>query len=412
MVYEVCCGLDVHKKTVVGCLRRTEGGRRVEEVRTFGTMTRELLALADWLTSAKCTHVAMESTGVYWRPVYHVLEGTMELLLVNARHVKAVPGRKTDVRDCQWLGQLLEHGLLRGSFVPPAPIRELRELTRHRKQLVEERARKANRVGKALETANIKLGDVASDVLGVSGRAILKALVAGERDPGKLADLAKARLQKKRQSLEEALDGRFTEHHAFVLGSLLREVEFLDEQIDAFDKRIEEVTRPFSEAIERMDGIPGVGRRSAEQIVAELGPDMAKFPTPAHAASWAGMCPGNDESAGKRRSGKTRKGNHWLRTTLVECARAAANDKDSYLSAQYRRLKARRGDKRAIVAVGHSILVAVWHMLHDGVDYHDPGADWYDRLNHTRLVRYHTKRLADLGYSVNLSQGDTQMSAA
>lgn len=282
VLYSVCCGLDVHKKTVTAC-RRFPGPRgRAEEVRTFGTTTRELLRLADWLTAAGCTHVAMESTGVYWRPVYHILESCgLALLLVNAQHVKAVPGRKTDIKDCQWLAQLLEHGLLRGSFVPPPPLRELRELTRYRRQLIEERAREANRVQKVLETANIKLGDVATDVLGASGRAMLHALIAGERDPDRLAALAQGHLRRKDAQLREALLGHVTDHHAFMLQGLLRHVEFLDQQIALFDARIEAHTRPFQGALEHLDTITGVARRSAEQILAELGDDMSRFPTAA-----------------------------------------------------------------------------------------------------------------------------------
>jgi len=398
VLYRVCCGLDVHKKTVVACLRFPgPNGKRAEEVRTFGTTTRELLKLADWLTAAGCTHIAMESTGVYWRPVYQILEGTFQLLLVNAQHVKMVPGRKTDIKDCQWIAQLLEHGLLRSSFVPPAPLRELRELTRYRRQLIEEHTREVNRVHKLLETANIKLGDVASDVFGASGRAMLKALIAGERDAATLADLARGLLRKKEAQLREALMGRVTDHHIFMLQGLLHHVEFLDRQIALFDARIEEQTRPFAAALERLDTITGVARRSAEQIVAELGDDMSRFPTAAHAASWTGLCPGNNESAGKRKSGKTRKGNRWLRATLVECARGAVRARDSYLAAQYHRIARRRGDKKAIVAVGHSILVAAWHVLRDGVTYRDLGPGYFDRLNRERLIRHYTQRLAELG---------------
>jgi transposase len=404
ILYRVCCGLDVHKKTVVACLRFTgPNGRRASEVRSFGTTTRGLLRLADWLTAAGCTHVAMESTGVYWRPVYHILEEGFTVLLVNAQHVKAVPGRKTDVKDCQWIAQLLEHGLLRGSFVPPAPLRELRELTRSRRQLIQDHTREVNRVQKVLETANIKLGDVASDVLGASGRAMLYGLVAGERDADRLAALARGLLRKKLPQLREALEGRVTEHHAFMLRGLLAHIEFLEQQIAIFDARIEAQTRPFAAALARLDTITGIARRSAEQILAELGDDMSRFPTAGHAASWAGICPGNHESAGKRKSGKTRKGNRWLRATLVECARGATRAQHSYFAAQYRRLASRRGDKRAIVAVGHSILVAAWHILRDGVTYQDLGRDYFDRLNRARLIRYHTRRLADLGIEVPAS---------
>jgi transposase len=355
VIYDVCAGLDVHKKTIMACLRtKSEPGRR-SELRGFSTTTKGLLELSDWLRSAGCTHVAMESTGVYWRPVYQILEDEFELLLVNAQHVKMVPGRKTDVKDSEWLAQLLEHGLLRSSFVPPPPIRQLRELTRYRRQLVQERAREANRVQKTLETANIKLGDVATDVLGVSGLAMLRALVAGERDPERLADLARGALKKKREALTEALFGRFTAHHAFLIGSMLEHIGFLDEQIAAFDERIRQQVQPFEPQISLLDAIPGIARRSAEQIIAELGPDMARFPTAGHAASWAGLCPGNNESAGKRRTGRTRKGNRWLRSALVESARGAVRKRDCYLSSEYRHVARRRGDQRAIVAVAHSL---------------------------------------------------------
>jgi transposase len=404
VLYQVCCGLDVHKRTVAACLRRSgPQATRTEEIRTFGTTTRELLRLADWLATAGCTHVAMESTGIYWRPVYQILEGLFELLLVNAQHIKAVPGRKTDVKDCQWIARLLEHGLLRAGFVPPAPVRELRELTRYRRQLVQERAREANRVQKVLETANIKLGNVATDVLGASGRAMLKALIAGERDAEVLADLAQGLLRKKEAQLREALVGRVTDHHAFMLQELLSHIEFLDQQIALFDVRIEAQTRPFAAALEHLDTIPGVARRSAEQILAELGDDMSRFPTAAQAASWTGICPGHHESAGKRKSGRTRKGNRWLRATLIECARGAVRARDSYLAAQYHRVARRRGDKKAIVAVGHSILVAAWHILRHGVAYRDLGRDHFDRLDRDRLIRYHTRRLADLGVGVPAS---------
>jgi transposase len=323
--------------------------------------------------------------------------GRVELLLVNAQHIKTVPGRKTDVKDCQWIARLLEHGLLRASFVPPAPFRELRELTRYRRQLVEDRARDANRVQKVLETANIKLAAVATDVLGTSGRAMLKALIAGERDAEKLAALAQGLLRKKEAQLREALVGRVTDHHAFMLQGLLSHIEFLDQQIARFDARIVDQTRPFAAALERLDTITGVARRSAEQILAELGDDMSRFPTAAHAASWTGICPGNNESAGKRKSGRTRKGNRWLRATLVECARGAIWARNGYLAAQYHRIARRRGDKTAITAVGHSILVIAWHLLRNGGSYRNLGHEYFDRLDRDRLVRYHTRRLAELG---------------
>jgi transposase len=400
--YTVCCGLDIHKKTVAACLRAPGAdGTRAVTVRTFATTTNALIDLANWLAASGCTHVAMESTGIYWRPVFQILEERMTVLLVNAAHVSKVPGRKTDVKDCEWIAELLEHGLLRGSFVPPPRIRELRELTRSRRQLINTHSRAANRVQKVLETANIKLGDVATDVLGASGRDMLKALIAGERDAIALAGLARGRLREKRVALEQALVGRFTAHHAFLLESLLKELEFLEVQIREHDTRIMAQTSDLRSAIERLDTIPGVAQRAAEQIVAELGNDMARFPTPAHAASWTGICPGNHESAGKRRPTRTTKGNRWLRATLVECARGSVRKRDSYLAAQYRRIAMRRGDKRAIVAVAHSILIAAWHILHDDkVDYRELGGSYFDNLQREQLIRYHRRRLADLGVQI------------
>ena len=403
IVYQVCCGLDVHKKSVTACLRSSgPKGKRKKETRTFRTTTSALLELSTWLSEAGCTHVAMESTGVYWRPVWNVLEGAFTLLLVNARHVKMVPGRKTDVKDSEWIAELLEHGLLRSSFVPPPPIRELRELTRYRKQLIQERAREANRVHKVLETANIKLGCVATDILGVSGTAMIKALIAGERDGEHLAQFARRALRDKHEELRDALTGRFTQHHAFMLEQLMHHIEFLERQITEFDQRIAEAMHPFDEKLERLDRIVGVGRRGAEQIVAELGVDMNQFPTAAHAASWTGLCPGNNESAGKRKSGKTTHGNRWLREALVECARGAAFKKDSYFRAQYHRLAKRRGDKKAIVAVAHSILVAAYHILKRGTEYQDAGHGYFDQIDRERLTRYHQHRLAQLGFEVTL----------
>jgi transposase len=349
----------------------------------------------------------MESTGVYWKPVYNLVEGSFEVILVNAAHIKQVPGRKTDVKDCEWIAQLLEHGLLRASFIPPKPIRELRDLTRHRKTLIQERARTANRVQKILEGSNVKLASVASDVLGVSGRAILEALIGGERNSVALARLTRGRLRATRDKLEEALTGRFTEHHGFLLKQLLAQVDFLAARIAECDQRIEVLCRPLAEKIERLKQMAGVGQRAAEQLISELGVDMGQFPSHRYAASWTGICPGNHESAGKRKSGKTRKGNRWLRCLLVECAWAASRTKQSYFAAQFRHLARRRGPKKAAVAVGHSLLVAAYHILRDDVDYKDLGADHFDRLNHNRLTRYHVERLQNLGYQVNLeSQPD------
>ena len=400
VVHERCCGLDIHKQTVVACLVVPGSGKDPrKEVRTFGTMTDELLELADWLTMAGCTHVAMESTGVYWKPIYNLLESTFELLLVNARHIKQVPGRKTDVKDCEWIADLLRHGLLRASFVPDRNQRELRELTRYRSSLVQEHAAEVNRLQKTLEGANIKLASVASDVLGVSGRAMLQALVAGETDPSVLAGLARGSLIDKRADLEQALRGRMGAHQRFLLGEQLRHVEALEASIARVSAEIEERLNPFAEALDRLDAIPGVGRRTAEVLVAEIGVDMSRFPSAAHLASWAAMCPGNNESAGKRKSGRTRRGSPWLRSALVEAARAAQRTKGTYLGAQYRRLKARQGGKRAAIAVGHSILISAYHILGGRQDYIDLGEQHWQQTAKRREHRM-AERLRGLGYTV------------
>jgi transposase len=364
ILYERCCGLDIHKRTVVACLVVPGAdGQPAKAVRSFGTMTDELLQLADWLLAAGCTHVAMESTGVYWKPVWNLLEGQFTLLLVNARHVKAVPGRKTDAKDCEWLADLLRHGLLQGSFVPERPQRELRELTRYRTSLIQERSAEVNRLQKTLEGANIKLGDVATDIMGLSSRQMLAALAGGETDAAAMAQLAQGRLRDKLPGLERALVGRVGSHQRFLLARQLAHIDFLDASIAEVSAEIAGRLRPCEAKLERLATIPGVGRRTAELLVAEIGTDMSRFPTSGHLASWAGMCPGNDESAGKRRSGKTRKGNPWLRSTLIEAARAAGRTKGTYLAAQYHRLAARRGTKRAAVAVGHTILVIAYRLL-------------------------------------------------
>ena len=406
-LYRCCCGLDVHSKTIQACVRRMDRQDRTrQQVRTFGTMTRDLLALADWLSQEQVTHVAMESTGVFWKPVWNVLEGQFEVLLVNARDVKHVPGRKTDTLDCQWLAQLLQHGLLRASFVPDRPQRDLRDLTRHRAQLVGEMTRVVNRIHKTLEDANVKLGSVASDILGASGRAMLKALVRGESDPATLADLARGRLRQKRLDLTLALEGCLTDHHRFMLQSLLDHVAYLERQIAVFDRRIEDLTRPFDPALALLLDLPGFAERTCQNVLAEVGTDMGRFPTAHHLASWAGMCPGNHQSAGKRKSGKTCKGSRWLRRTLVQAAWAATHTKGSYFQAQYRRLVGRRGKKRALVAVAHSLLIVVHHVLRTGEPYVDLGADYFDRLDTKRLKRYHVRRLEALGYEVTLAAPD------
>jgi len=372
IVHLCCAGLDVHKKSITACVRRvTDGGEFTQESLTFGTVTAELLALSDWLAARGVCQVAMESTGVYWKPVFHILEDRFEVMLVNAQHIKRVPGRKTDVKDAEWIAQLLQHGLLSPSFIPPPPIRELRDLTRQRTQLVRERATVANRVQKVLEDANIKLASVASDPLGVSGRAMIRAMIAGQNDPGELAELARKRLRGKIPQLKQALHGRVTDHHRFLLRALMDQVGHLEGLIEQFDLRIGEQMAPFAQAAARLRTIPGVGASSSEVIVAEIGTDMSRFPTAGQLASWAGLCPGNDQSAGKRRSGKTTKGSQWLRTMLVQVAWAASRTKGTIFQAMYGRWAKRMGKKKALVAVGHKILVLIHKLLKDQVDYQE-----------------------------------------
>ncbi len=399
IVYERCCGLDVHKKVVVACAITPEG----KEIQSFGTMTDDLLALVEWIKSKGCTHVAMESTGVYWKPIYNLLElARIETLVVNAQHIKAVPGRKTDVKDAEWIADLLRHGLLKGSYIPKREQRELRELVRYRRSLINERSREVNRLQKVLEGANIKLASVASDVLGVSGRSMLEALVHGHNDPKLLAELAKGRLKNKRQDLERALRGLVGPHQRMIIAAQLEHIDFLNQQIAQLDEEIEKRMRPFEEDLELLDTIPGVGRRAAEEILAEIGTDMDRFPSVAHLASWAGMSPGNNESAGKRKSGRTRKGNNALRSTLVDAAHAAARTKDTYLSAQHQRIAARRGANRAAVAVGHSILVITYHVLKKRQPYIELGANYLDERRKQTTVNRAVKKLEDLGFKVHL----------
>jgi transposase len=372
ILHDRCAGLDVHKKTVVACVRHVAADGRVEkQTRTFGTMTADLLELADWLKAQGVRHAAMESTGVYWKPIWHILDGAFELILVNARHIKQVPGRKTDVKDAEWIAQLLQHGLLSPSFVPPEPIRELRDLTRQRAQLVADKASVANRVHKTLEDANIKLASVATDILGASGRAMIAKLIRGESDPEVLADEARASLKKKVIPLRRALEGRVTEHHRFLLETLMDQLRGLEDLIARYTARIEEAMRPFAEAEARLMTIPGVGRQAAEVIVAEIGADMGRFPTAGHLASWAGLCPGNNESGGKRRGGKTTKGSRWLRTTLVQVAWAASHTKKTIFGATYRRWAKRLGKKKALVAVARKILVLAYTLLKIATDYQE-----------------------------------------
>lgn len=404
VIYERCCGLDVHKRTITACVLKWLGREWQKEIRQFGAMTKDLLALSDWLVGEGCTHVAMESTGVYWKPVYNILEGQFELLVVNAQHLKAVPGRKTDVRDAEWIAELLAHGLLRGSFVPPSSVRELRELTRYRTSVVCDCARTINRLQKVLEGANIKLASVVSDIRGVSARLMLEALLAGERDTQQLASLAKGRLKEKRVQLMEALSCRLQPHQSFLIAEHLAQIDYLEGAIERLSREIEERLRPFEQQIAWLDTIPGVNRRTAEVLWAETGGDMGRFASARHLASWAGMCPGNNESAGKRRTGRTRKGSPWLRHCLIEAAHGAAHTKNKYLSSQYHRLAARRGKKKALVAVGHSILVIVYHLLTRKQPYSDLGANYFDERDRQAVTKRCLNRLQKLGYKVTLEQ--------
>jgi transposase len=412
IVYTHCAGLDVHKKTVVAAIivPAAEGGW-AQETRTFGTMTADLLALSDWLMAHEISHVAMESTGEYWKPVYNILETNCEVLLVNAQHVKAVPGRKTDVKDAEWLADLLRHGLLRASFVPPLGQRELRELTRHRSNFIRERATVVNRVQKVLESANLKLGSVASNVVGVSGRAMLEAIIAGQATPAQMAELSKGRMREKREQLARALEGRVKPHHRFVLTELLCQIDNLDEAIARFDQEIERYCAPFEAAVVLLDTIPGIARQTAEIIVSEIGTDMQRFPTADHLASWAGVAPGNDESAGKRRSGKTRKGNKPLGAALNQAAHAASRTKGTYLSAQYHRLAGRRGKKKAIVAVAHSILVIAYHLIQRQEPYRELGGNYFDQRRPEATAKRLLKRLEQLGYAVQIQQQPSPVAA-
>jgi len=426
-VYQRCCGIDIHKRILVACLILvTADGQRHKEVRTFRTITQDLLQLLDWLAANQCTHIAMEATGVYWKPLFNLLEGHFQVLVVNAQHIKAVPGRKTDVRDAEWIADLLQHGLLKASFIPPATQRELRELTRYRTTLVEERARIVNRLQKTLEDTNLKLGDVVTDILGKSARAMLEALLAGQSDPVKLADLARGRLKAKRAELEQALVGTLKPHHRFLLKEHLAHIDTLDQAMVRVGAEIAALMRPFeqaelsethpdeptpetqeqsltwAQAIVLLCSIPGISQRAAEGILAEIGIEMKRFASAKHLASWAGMSPGNRESAGKRLSGKTNKGSPWLRKLLVEAALAASHTKQTYLAAQYKRLAARRGAKKAAIAVGHSILVIIYQLLDQHKSYEDLGGNYFDELDRQAIQKRLVRRLEKLGYEVEL----------
>jgi transposase len=405
MLYRNVCGLDVHKNTVVACVRRFGERDRVwKEVRTFATMTRNLQSLVTWLQQEGVTHVAMESTGVFWKPLFNLLEGHFTVLVVNARHLKQVPGRKTDVRDCEWIAHLLQCGLLHGSYVPSRIYRELRDLTRHRTKLSQQHTQTVNRLHAVLQDANIKLSAVATDILGVSGRDMLQALQRGDDDPAALAELARGRLRAKLPQLRVALEGLVRDHHRFLLKVLLDQLDQLSQAIDQVSTRLEEISpESFHAAVRLVSTADGIQQRTAENILAETGIDMVPFPSAKHLSSWAAVCPGNNESAGKHKSGTTAKGNRWLRGALGEAAWAAARTKETYLNAQFRRIASRRGKKRAVVAVSHTLLVAIYHMLRTSTPYRDLGPQHFQRLNPERLTRHHVTKLQALGYTVTLT---------
>lgn len=413
-ILERVAGLDVHRDTVVAGVRvpGPDGGRKTT-VKTFSAMTGDLLALRDWLKAMGVTEVAMESTGVFWKPVYYILEGEFKVLLVNAAHIKNVPGRKTDVKDCEWIAQLLECGLLRGSFVPPVPIRELRDLTRYRSTLAQQRGQEAQRLHKVLQDAGIKLSSVAADVMGVSGRAMIDALIQGTTNPDVLAELACGRLRKKLPVLRQALEGRFGKHHAYMASELLAHIDYIEERVDELTKKIEEHLLPFAKQAELLRTIPGVGPKTADVILAEIGVDMSRFPTANHLASWAGLCPGNNESAGKHKSGKTRKGDRHLKTALVEAALVTIRMNDSYFASQYRRLVHRRGPKKAIIAVAHSIIIVAYHLLSKGVPYTELGHDYFEKRDHSKIQERCIHQLNRLGFDVQLTpKSDDQKATA
>lgn len=401
VVHPRCAGLDVHKDTVVACARVVKGNQVNQEVRTFRTTFRELLRLSDWLSECGCSHVAMESTGVFWKPVWHVLQGSFELILANAGAIRNLPGRKTDVSDAMWIADLLAHGLIRGSFVPPQPVQELRDLTRSRTQLRRELARHTQRIQKTLEDANLKLTGLISDVLGVTGRAILEALIAGETDLEALASLRRGSIKASREDLTEALRGSVRDHHRFLLQLHLRQVDALDQAVRDLEGRMETLLRPFRRCVELLTTIPGISETTARVVLAEIGFDMTRFPTSGHLVSWAGLCP-RKESAGKRRSNRLRPGNTWLKSALVQAAWAATRKKDSGLRAQYLRLKSRRGPKKAVIAVAASMLTSAYFMLQRDVSYQDLGPSYLDARRPEKTVRRLVQRLCDLGFQVEL----------
>ncbi len=399
-----CAGLDVHKDSVVACVRVQEGSQVRRTVRTFGTVTRDLVELGDWLEAEKCTHAAMEATGVYWKPVWHMLEGRVELILANAAHIRNVPGRKSDINDATWIADLLAHGLIRSSFVPPKPIAELRDLTRTRKQLTREIVQHTQRIQRVLQEANVKLDSVISNVMGVSGRRILRAMIGGEENPQVLASLGSPRLESSPEKLAEALRGGVTAHHRFLLAQHLGLIENLEGTIQQFDQEIERVIQPFRDVVQRLSGIPGIARVGAQAMLGEIGLHMEQFPSVGHLISWASLCPRLDESAGRARSTRVRAGATWLKPLLVQCAWAAVRSKDTYLQAQYLRLKARRGPKKAIVAVAASMLTAAYHIIKYGVEYHDLGGAYFRKRDSEKVAQRLARRIRELGYEVNISR--------
>jgi transposase len=400
---ERCAGLDVHHATIVATVRGPDGaGGRTESTQTFGTMTADLLTLRDWLTAAGVTHVAMESTGVYWKAPYYLLEDRFTVLLVNMQHLQIVPGRKTDVSDSAWLARCLEWGLLKASLVPPQPLRDLRDLTRYRKKQMEDRTQEVNRLHKVLEDCGLKLSTVMSDVLGVSGRAMLRALLQGTTDPAIVADLARGQLRKKLPALREALQGRMRAHHAFLVTQILAKIDFLEDSLEQLTHEIDRQVAPFEPVLTRLGTVPGIARRTAITIVAETGADMTRFPSAAHLCSWAGICPGHNESAGKRRSGRTRQGNRYLRTALIEAGWACTRAKGTALQARYLRVKRHRGHKKAVIAVGHQLLEIAYYLMRHEVTYHELGADYFAKRDRERATRRHLRQLQALGYRVTL----------
>jgi transposase len=412
VMYECCAGLDVHKNSVVACVMITGQGKVQSATKTFGTMTGEILALSDWLKEQQVTHVAMESTGVYWKPIYNLLEGLFELLVVNAQHIKALPGRKTDVQDAEWICDLLRHGLLRGSFIPARPQRQLRELTRHRTNLVERRAQGVNELQKCLESTNIKLASVATDITGVSATEMLNGLLAGVTDTSLLAELARGRMKAKKPLLAQALQGKVEPHHRLILSQLLADISWLEEQIQEVNAEIARRLKDQDEWLQRLDEIPGVNRRVAEVIAAEIGPNVNPFPTAPHLASWAGLCPGNNQSGGKRRTTHIRPGNRHLKRVLVEAANAASHKKNCYLRAKYRRLAGRKGKKRALVAVARTILQSVYYMASRAECYKDLGENYYDQRNPEQVASRLCRRIEKLGFKVILEPSQKELPAA